>query len=178
MYNPFHANEYAWCQTSSIASHIRNIINQNQRIVLHNPYQKRYNKNNDLFIHVRLGDIVEHQFHLEYEYYDRAIQTIYESDAYRNNVHSNNVSYITSDSINHEICQRLIQKYQLVISDRDEIDTLQFGSTCQHILLSQGTFSWLIGLVSFYSHVYYPKMKVKWHGNIFVFPDWHSLESN
>ena len=47
-----------------------------------------------------------------------------------------------------------------------------FASTCKNVILSSGTFSWLIGLLSYYSNIYYPKIYVKWHGDIFVFSEW------
>lgn len=175
-YNPLNFIDYCWCQTSSIVSHIRNVVNYENRVFDTNPYKDRYGNNNDLFIHVRLGDIVDLNFLVDYSYYDSIISKIYESDNYKNSPYFNNgISYITSDSINHEICQRLIQKYNLIPYNKDEIDTLQFGSTCQNIVLSNGTFSWLLGLLSFKSNVHYPNIKIKWHGNIFIYPDWHKV---
>ena len=40
----------------------------------------------------------------------------------------------------------------------NEIDTIQFGSTCKNIILSHGSFSAMIGNLSFYSNIYYPKI--------------------
>ena len=175
-YNPFNLIDHAWCQTSSIVSYIRNIVNYENRVYDSNPYKERYGINNDLFIHVRLGDTAELKFNVLYEYYDNIIDKIYNSDNYKNSPHYNTgISYITSDSINHDICQKLIHKYGLKIYDSDEIDTVQFGSTCQSIVLSNGTYSWLIGLLSFRSNIHYPNIKVKWHGNIYVYPDWHEV---
>lgn len=175
-YNPLGLIGYAWCQTSSIVSYIRNVVNYENRVYDTNPYKDRYGNNNDLFIHVRLGDIVDLNFLVDYNYYDNIISKIYESDNYRNSPYFNSgISYITSDSINNDICQRLIQKYNLIPYNKDEIDTLQFGSTCQSIVLSNGTFSWLLGLLSFRSNIHYPNIKIKWHGNIFIYPDWHKV---
>jgi hypothetical protein len=83
--------------------------------------------------------------------------------------------YISSDSIDHEICKKLILKYKLIIYNDNEINTIQFASTNKYIILSSGTFSWLIGIFSFFSEVYYPKIKVIWHGDIFVFPKWKEI---
>ena len=167
-YNPLNSYDYAWCQTSSIVSHIRNYVNFENRIFNKNPYKSRYNNNNDLFIHVRLGDIIEFKFEVDYKYYDETIIKIKNSNPYKK-------AYITSDSIDHDICKKLIKQYNLIIYNSNEIDTLQFGSTCKSIVLSNGTFSWLLGLLSFKSNVHYPTIKTKWHGNIFVYPDWHEI---
>ena len=163
-YNPFSQSDCAWCQTSSVVSYIRNYVNADNRCFLKNPYKDRYNNNNDLFIHVRLGDAFGFKFHSPFEYYDTTIPKIPYDKA-----------YITSDSIEHDICQRLIKKYNLIVFNSDEIDTLQFGSTCKSLILSSGTFSWLLGLLGFCSNVHYPDIRVKWHGNIFVYPDWHKM---
>jgi hypothetical protein len=175
-YNPFSIRNYAWCQTSSIASYIRKVVNLENRIMNNNPFKDRYNKNNDIFIHVRLGDIIGLKFNVSINYYDSIIQKILDSKNYKNNHYFNNgVRYITSDSIDNIICQTLIKKYDLKIYNADEIDTIQFGSTCKNIVLSNGTYSWLLGLLSFGSNVHYPTIKKKWHGNIFIFPDWHKV---
>ena len=63
-------------------------------------------------------------------------------------------------------------KYNLHIFQSDEVDTIQFANTCKYVVLSSGTFSWLIGLFAYYSKVYYPNIVRQWHGDIFVFPDW------
>jgi len=175
-YNPFSLPYHAWCQTSSIVSYIRNVVNCDNRIINNNPYKDRYNKNNDMFIHVRLGDIVNYKYNVSLNYYDSIIQKILDSNNYKNNPYFNNgVRYITSDSIDNIICKTLINKYNLKIYDTDEIDTIQFGSTCKNIILSNGTYSWLLGLLGFESNVHYPIIKVKWHGDIFIYPDWYKI---
>jgi hypothetical protein len=50
-----------------------------------------------------------------------------------------------------------------------------FGSTCKHIILSGGTFSWLIGFLSRNSNVFYPDIKTKWFGNIFNCSKWKKI---
>jgi len=165
-YNPFNHPDRCWCQTSSTVSHVRNIINCNQDNVKNkNPYKDKYNNNNDLFVHVRLGDIIDFKFFVDYKYYDDIISKL-----------SFDKGYISSDSIDHEICQKLIKKYNLIPYNSDEITTIQFGSVCKNIVLSHGTFSLLIGLFGYNSIVYFPKVKIKWHGNIFIFPDWNEID--
>jgi len=53
-----------------------------------------------------------------------------------------------------------------------------FASTCNNLILSGGTFSWLIGFLAFYSkNIYYPlDNKNKWYGDIFIFPEWTGIE--
>jgi hypothetical protein len=45
-----------------------------------------------------------------------------------------------------------------------------------NIVLSNGTFSFLIGLFGYNSIIYFPTIKIKWHGDIFIFPDWNRVD--
>jgi hypothetical protein len=131
-----------------------------EQVKIKNIYNSKYNKNNDMFVHVRLGDILISNNNLPFEYYDNIISTM----KFEN-------GYISSDTINHEICQKLINKYNLIKIELNEIQTIMYGSTCKYIVLSEGTFSWLIGFLGIYSKVYVPKNN-RWHGDIFVLPEW------
>ena len=128
-----------------------------------NIFNNRYNNNNDLFIHVRLGDVQDNlQMHNSFKYYDQMLSII----SYDN-------GYISSDSIDNDLCQQLIKKYKLNVINYNDTETNMFASTCNNIVLSGGSFSWLIGFFAFYSEkIYYPHNSKTWYGDIFVFPDW------
>lgn len=61
--------------------------------------------------------------------------------------------------------------------DYNEILTLQYASTCKNIILSHGTFSAIIGYLSFYSNVYYPEYDYNnmWFGDIFSINGWNKI---
>jgi hypothetical protein len=134
------------------------------KIMNANPYSNRYDNNNDIFIHVRLGDTIS--FNPGLRYYETAIPKI------KTNI------YISSDSIHHEICQTLIKKYNAKVVQLNEVNTIQFGSTCKHVVLSHGSFSAVIGFLSFYSNIYYPEydMKKLWYGDMFSIPEWSKIK--
>ena len=67
------------------------------------------------------------------------------------------------------------KKYNLTVFNSGEVETIQFGSSCKHIVLSSGTFLWFIGVFSLDSTIYYPKIKKIWHGDIFIFPEWNEI---
>jgi len=149
-------------QTPTTARYIKDLINNNKENVMKcNPYTYT---NNNLFIHVRLGDIAG-VLNQPYEYYDKVLSELQFDKA-----------YISSDSIDHILCKELIKKYNLSVFKSTEVDTIQFGSSCKHIVVSAGTFSWYIGAFSFDSNVYYPEIKKQWHGDIFVFPEWKKIK--
>ena len=153
-------------QTRESAPLIREWCNksvQKDNIINNNPFKKRYNNNNDVFIHVRLDDA--RQFAPSFEYFDTILGKL-EFD----------VGYISSDTIRDPLCEKLITKYNLIPLNLDEIKTIQFGSTCKTIILSNGTFSWMLGVLAFFSKIYNPIRKREWHGDIFVFPDWTSCK--
>jgi hypothetical protein len=158
-----------WCQTKEFVFYLRDYFNESQqkdRILASNPFVHRYNKNNDVFVHIRLGDVTD-VHSLPFEYYDKALS----------NIESFDKGYISSDSIGHPICEKLIEKYDLTPIQRDVVETIQFASTCRHLVLSLGTFSWLVGFLAYFSdNVQYPVDKKPWHGNIFVFPEWKCVD--
>jgi hypothetical protein len=62
----------------------------------------------------------------------------------------------------------------------DEITTFKFASTCKHIILSHGSFSALIGYLSFFSNIYYPEYEANkiWFGDMFSIDNWIKLSIN
>ena len=160
-------NNENWFQTEEFAFFLRcyfNIPYNKFKIINNNRFKSRYNNNNDLFIHVRLGDI-ENKIKNIHFYYERILSKT-----------KFITGYISSDSIKSDFCKYLINKYNLIVIDNSEIETIMFGSTCNNIILSGGTFSWLIGFFAFFSkHIYYPNIKNPWYGNIFCFSDWNSI---
>jgi hypothetical protein len=59
----------------------------------------------------------------------------------------------------------------------DEIKTIQFASTCKNIILSHGSFSAIIGFLSFFSNVHYPEYESHkiWYGDMFSINNWIKL---
>jgi hypothetical protein len=128
---------------------------------INNPYYHNIN-NNDLFVHVRLDDIAN--FTPGFEYYDNIISSI-----------KYNIGYISSDSPTHPIVLDLIKKHNLLFFNGNEIDFLLYGSTFKNIILSNGSFSWVLGFLSNNSNIYYPIMTEKWYGDIYVFDKWNGI---
>jgi hypothetical protein len=158
-----------WCQQDDFIELLKNYwmckFNKNS-IIKNNLFNKRYNNNNDLFIHVRLGDITDKTISLE-NYYLNTISFLQWDNG-----------YISSDSLNHPICINLINKFNLNPIYYDEVETIMFGSTCKKIVLSGGTFSWLIGFYSFFSEIIiYPKIQNPWYGKIFDNMGWKIIET-
>ena len=129
-----------------------------------NPYNERYNTNNDCFIHIRLGD--KEQENLGTEYYLRVLENI-----------KFDILYIASDSINHSTIKDIQSRYpnnKLILLD--SIKTIQFGSTCKHIVLSQGTYTAIIGYLGFNSNIYCKKFTLpNWSGNVFSISGWNLI---
>ena len=152
-------------QTKKISNLLYNYLHTDtvkSNIIGKNRFSKRYNANNDLFVHIRLGDVT--RFSPGIRYYMKTIKAI----DYEN-------LYISSDSPSHAIIEALIQKYPNAnLVKYDEITTFQFASTCKHIVLSHGSFSAVIGYLSFFSAVYYPEYEADkmWYGDIFSINGW------
>lgn len=151
--------------TNFLYNYLNTVCIRNQ-IIKMNPYKDRYNRNNDCYIHVRIGDV--ECWSPGIDYYTKALSMIKFGKL-----------YISSDTFDHNIVKTLINDYpnsEKVL--RDEVDTIHFGSTCRYLILSHGTFSAIIGYLGFFSEVYYKSYDVNgswWHGDIFSIPGWKGI---
>lgn len=158
-------------QTKEITNILYNYLHRDEiksKIIENNKFKERYAKNNDLFVHIRLTDVA--QYNPGITYYANAIK----------NIKFDNL-YISTDDKNHNIIIELLQLYpssQLI--DYDETTTIQFASTCKDIILSHGTFSAVIGYLSFFSNVHYPIYELNkiWYGDVFSIENWIKLNVN
>jgi len=152
-------------QTKNISNFLYNYLNNDKiknNIILNNPYKRRYNRNNDLFIHIRLSDVSKYNPGIKY--YIKAIKHIFYDNI-----------YISTDEKNHDIIIKLLELYpNAILINFDEIPTIQFASTCTNIILSHGTFSTIIGYLAFYSNIYYPEYEIDkiWYGDTFSIDNW------
>ncbi len=150
-------------QTKAIINLVYNYLQSlKENIIQKNPFNNRFNNNNDLIIHIRLTDVA--RFNPGINYYLETIQTI-----------TFDKLYITTDDKSHNIIKQIIAKYpETIIVNFNEVKTIQFASTCKNIILSHGTFSACIGYLAFSSIVHYPKYDTNnmWHGDIFSINNW------
>ena len=118
-----------------------------KQIINNNKFKHRYNNNNDVFIHIRCGDIFySNPLTPNLEYYKNILDSLEEE--YDN-------IYIASDFIHRTECQELIKTYNAKVYNANLIETILFGSTCKYVILSSGSYSFIIGILSFYSKKIY-----------------------
>ena len=147
-------------QTKEITNFLYNYLHTDKimyNIINNNQFKERYCTNNDLCIHIRLTDATS--WNPGITYYINAIKNV-----------KFDKLYIATDEVKHNIIVKLQELYlssQLI--NFDEITTIQFASTCKHIILSHGSFSALIGYLSFFSNIYYPEYELGkiWYGDMF-----------
>jgi hypothetical protein len=146
--------------TNFLNDHLHTDVVKSQ-IIEKNPFKQRYNANNDLYVHVRLTDAA--RWNPGIDYYLNAI---------KHTIHDR--MYISTDDKNHPIVQTLLNLPNSTLINYDEITTMQFGSTCKHIVLSHGSFSAVIGYISYFSTIHYPKYDVTkmWYGDMFSIDNW------
>jgi hypothetical protein len=131
-------------------------------IIERNPFKERYNANGDVFIHIRLDDAARHNPGIHY-YLNTLKQITFDK------------LFISTDQTNHDIIKTIMLQYpNTILVTYDEIKTFQFASTCKNIILSHGSFSAIIGYLSFYSTIYYPEYEANkmWHGDMFSIENW------
>jgi hypothetical protein len=172
-------NPPCWCQDSGIVKHITHYFANSENelcdnIISRNKYKDRYKNNNDMFIHIRANHMYPDSHPLrnivlpDQAFYEGIIDSL--NDEYSN-------IYMSSDNIEHKICQGLIKKYKIIPFVENKIDTILFGSTCKYVIISSGSFSFMIGLFSFFSEkIFYhkragqgkkmihPRLGLHWHG--------------
>lgn len=138
-------------QKPIVARYIKSVIKPNPVIT------------DSIFVHVRLGDTIGLGVNENYDYYSTALSKIPKIGG-----------FISSDTPDHQICKTLMVNYNLTPFTGTEVDTILFGGSCKYLVLSKGTFSWWMGILSS-GEVYYPESKKIWHGDIFIFPEWNKI---
>ena len=126
-------------------NYINNVLKQN--IINKNNFRERYTNNNDCFIHIRLGD--NKKYNPGTEYYLKVLKDISQNSSF-------DTLYIASDELPDQIVTDIIKEYKNYVFVNDSLDSIiKFASTNKHVILSHGSFSAIIGYLSFYSNVYY-----------------------
>jgi hypothetical protein len=123
-----------------------------------------------IFIHYRLGDIGGCDRAIHVEHFEKAITSVPN--------YENLPKYISSDSPSDLRVQKICKNYGFVIHESSPQETIKFGSRFTNKLLSHGTFSWFIGVLGSQNNIILPNSNdyARWHGDIFVFDDWHELD--
>lgn len=134
-------------QTKLITDKIHKWLNEesiSKRIIEKNKFASRYQNNTDCFIHIRLGDV--EKWNPGFEYYNSIITKLPESPDI----------YIATDSPKHELIKKIQKNFgsRIKIINYELTDIMLFASTCKYVILSYGTFSAIIGYISYYSTVY------------------------
>jgi hypothetical protein len=153
--NNYQLNGYF--QTKYLLQNYENEIKSNLNLV--------YNEVDSelVFVHYRIGDILNDCRMLPVEYYIEALEKF-----------NCKGGYISSDSIDHNFCKILIDRFNLIPINLSPIDTINFAKDFNNIVLSDGTFSWCIGFFSRTNNIIYNKRDYFWHGDIF-FERWINL---
>jgi hypothetical protein len=150
-------------QTKEISKLIHTYLKtQKENVIMANSFKDRYLMNNDVCVHIRLTDASHHNPGASYY-----IQTLAR-------INSDNI-IIATDEPTHFIINEILKSYPTCkILNLDVIKTIQFASTCNNVILSHGSFSAVIGYLSYYSTVYYPKYDTNhmWYGDMFSIDGW------
>jgi hypothetical protein len=133
-----------YCQTREMTNRIFNYLRSERirdAIIQNNIVRYRYQKNDDIFVHIRLGDVADKN--PGFAYYEKVLKSL-ETKGYDR-------IFLSSDSPSHPICQKIFMGFRnTTVLQVEEIQTIQFASTCRHVVLSHGSFSAIIGYLSFF----------------------------
>lgn len=124
-------------------------------------------KKSGVFLHYRIGDIENTPNMLQLDYYLDCLNQI--------NLYN---GVITSDSPNHKNVKIISEKFNLTIIEKTPLETIDLGRQYNNLILSEGTFSWFIGLLSNADNIFFNKRERFWHGDIFTSKKWIGLNYN
>lgn len=157
--------DHCYLQTPEVSTLAHSFLRRPEvmsSVIAANPYKDRYQSNNSTFVHVRLTDVK--QWSSGSRYYLKAIAAT-----------QFDTLYIASDDLNDEIIKEITAVYPAaILFAATPIQTIQFGSTCRNVILSGGSFSGTIGLLSFFSSAYYSESSstTVWWGDMFSGHGW------
>ena len=159
--SPAHYIFEDWFQIPEFVLKYRNEIRE-----AYNPQYKERDPQ-ELFVSVRLGDIIGRRAVLPLEYYFEAIERV-----------TFTKGYISSDTMDHPWIPLLTKRYGLIpYKNNDPLAKLDFAKDFNQLVLSEGTYCWWMGALS-NAKVIICNNRHKtysWHGNIFVYPEWVTL---
>ena len=104
------------------------------------PEPKESVSSDDAFIACRLGDcLTTTRTYCSMEYIEGQLKA---------SRHMYDTAYITSDTITHPPLKRLIEEYDLTIYQDEPMDTILFAAQFNNLILSAGSFSYLMAYFS------------------------------
>jgi hypothetical protein len=160
-----------YCQTKEMTNRIYDFLRSERirsRIIQANPFQSRYQNNMDVFVHIRLGDVTDKN--PGFAYYEKVLKSL--------EIKGYDRIFLSSDSPYHPICQQIFTRFRKTTCiQMDEIQIINYASTCKYVVLSHGSFSAIIGYFAFFSEVYYPAYdeSERWYGDMFSVPGFQKV---
>jgi hypothetical protein len=166
-------------QTPWFARHLRHAVlpAMRQQLLAANPWRQRFGANSDTCVHARLGstsadnkDDVDSIMPLP-EYFFPSLVAAVGTPPGR--------VVIATDRPADKGVAELARRFSAELLDLSPVQTVQYLASCAHLVLSDGTFSWVIGALAWNatSVKYVPRQKA-WHGDVYVFPDWEKVVVN
>lgn len=158
------------CVTKDFCLFVKNLYYNNNdnknKIINSNLFKERYVANNDLYIYISTNSFDEKYLKHITEYYIESIKKV-----------GYDKVYISSNDIKHEMCQKLIKTYKMIVDDKEIYEKIMFANTCKYLILSSDITSLLIGLFNFFSkHIYYPIMIDSKYNEIFASFYWKGID--
>ena len=118
-----------------------------------------------VFVAYRLGDLQNSSHMLPLEYYQTALRQLKFTEG-----------FITSDSLSHPNIISLQEEFGLVpYNNGDPMDKISFAKNFKQIILSEGSFSFLMGFLSSGAHIICPRRPARWGGKFLTHPEWNGL---
>lgn len=157
------------CVTTEYCLFLKKIFyenNENQnKITQKNIFKNRYLSNKDLYIYIYINNSYDEIYIKQlFEYYNETIKKV-----------KCDKIYISSNNIQHELCQKIISIHSVIIDNKEMCEKIMFANTCKYLILSNDITSLLFGFFNFFSkHNYYPIVNSK-YSDIFQSFGWKGI---
>lgn len=173
----------AYFQTPWVARLVRDRVLPLMRTALEraNPFRARLHNNSDTCVHVRLGDkpVAAADRNATAANFSRAIAWGAGSNAARREGAAGRVYVATEPASQRDpLVLALEQRHHAELVVLDVVQTVQFLATCKHVVVHDGTYSWLIAALATTmqaASVAHVTRELVWSGDIYVFDDWRSF---
>ena len=124
-----------------------------------NPWRLREGACNDTFVHVRLGDMARKGARGAEAYIAAVGEPV-------------GRVFVASDSPGHDTVAAILARFGGTLVELSPVRTIQFGAACGFLVLSDGTFSWAVGVLAGRgARVRVVARDLNWGGDI-IFEDW------
>ena len=144
---------------------MKNFFNQYEKEIKKRFMEVDIKHKDKFLIHYRLGDVERISGDCPYEYFEKTINILEKKGLKQ--------GYLITDSPSHPKINRILNNFhQIELYHASPMEDLIFGMAFDNIVLSKGTYSFILGYNSKATSIYYEDVIWNWTPKIFLEEKW------